>query len=137
MIYLCVIIIQNGTREFPGSNPLSQQRHNSYHIKVDWETHQILLKYRDKLTCSMAGRNSQEDARDSGTADYKEEERSNPVIRSFIASFGVASIRSRLSSRLPASVFVCSIHMPDQSAPCFCQNAARNIMASQYKPKSE
>ena len=22
----------------------------TYHIKVDWETHQILLKYRDKLS---------------------------------------------------------------------------------------
>lgn len=26
-----------------------------YHIKVDWETHQIYMKYRDKLSRLMAG----------------------------------------------------------------------------------
>lgn len=43
----------------------------------------------------MAGRDSKEDVGNSDTADYKEEEHSNPVIRSFIASFDVASIESR------------------------------------------
>ena len=40
------------------------------HIKVDWETHQILLKYRDKLSCPMAGPTSQE-AFIGTKADYK------------------------------------------------------------------
>ncbi len=40
------------------------------HIKVDWETHQILLKYRGKLSCPMAGPTSQE-AFTGTKADYK------------------------------------------------------------------
>lgn len=43
----------------------------------------------------MAGRDSPGSCRFGGTADYKEEEHSNPVNRSFIASFGVALIRGR------------------------------------------
>ena len=61
------------------------------HIKVDWETHQILLKCRDKLSRPMAG------PIPSGRLFKprritKGGEHSNPVIRSFIASFGVALI---------------------------------------------
>lgn len=31
------------------------RRHIIYHIKVDWETHQLFMKYRDKLSLVMAG----------------------------------------------------------------------------------
>ncbi len=59
------------------------------HIKVDWETHQFYMKYRDKLSCPMAGPNRFSERWLITQADYKGGELSNPVIRSFIASFGV------------------------------------------------
>lgn len=64
----------------------------TYHIKVDWETHQILMKCRDNLSRPMAGRIPQGFAL-RGTADYKGRKTSKPDYRSFIASFGVANIR--------------------------------------------
>ena len=51
----------------------------------------------------MAGRDSSGSCRFGGTADYREEEHSNPVNRSFIASFGVALIMGRRFMS-PASV---------------------------------
>lgn len=33
------------------------QSPTAYHIKVDWETHQLIVKYRDKLSRPMAGPN--------------------------------------------------------------------------------
>ena len=63
----------------------------TYHIKVDWETHQILMKCRDNLFIPMAGRIPQGIVL-RGTADYKGEKTSKPDYRSFIASFDVANI---------------------------------------------
>ena len=68
----------------------------SYHIKVDWETHQIFLKYRDKLSCPMAGPTSMR-RYFYPRRITKDSEHSNPVIRSFIASFDVDIISRELS----------------------------------------
>jgi len=53
----------------------------------------------------MAGRGLAKGCRNSGTADYKEEEHSNPVIRSFIASFDVAVIRADGHPLIVGSLF--------------------------------
>ncbi|WP_302612303.1 hypothetical protein, partial [uncultured Muribaculum sp.] len=45
-LYNISLCYKNRTREFDIKK---------YHIKVDWETHQIFMKYRDKLSCLMAG----------------------------------------------------------------------------------
>ncbi len=81
--------------------------HNVYHIKVDWETHQIFMKCRDKLGRPMAGPTPRGRLLVQSRRITKDAEHSNPVIRSFIASFDVALINdsrlkptSRLSSNL-------------------------------------
>ena len=53
-----------------------------YHIKVDWETLQIIMKYRDKLSWPMAGPGS------FGRCFYarritEDDEHSNPVFSEF------------------------------------------------------
>jgi len=50
---------------------------------LDRETHQTIMKYRDKLRFSMAGHAFRGNFE---SVDYKEDERSNHVIRSFITS---------------------------------------------------
>ena len=50
---------------------------------LDRETHQIFMKYRDKLRFSMAGHALRGNLE---SVDYKEDEHSNHVIRSFITS---------------------------------------------------
>lgn len=42
-----------------------------YHIKVDWETHQFYMKYRDKLSRLMAGPNRFSERWLITQADYK------------------------------------------------------------------
>jgi len=42
-----------------------------YHIKVDWETHQIYVKYRDKLSRLMAGPDRSPERWLITQADYK------------------------------------------------------------------
>lgn len=39
-----------------GSPDIATSKYN--HIKVDWETHQLQMKYRDKLSQLMAGLDS-------------------------------------------------------------------------------
>lgn len=60
-----------------------------YHIKVDWETLQIIMKYRDKLSWPMAGPDSLGSAFMPGGLQRTT---STQILsfRSFIASFDVA-----------------------------------------------
>ena len=48
MDYLCVI-------KAKGKRSRRRKPTKTYHIKVDWETHQLIVKYRDKLSCLMSG----------------------------------------------------------------------------------
>ena len=51
MLYLCVVIVKRERFNTSKNNTSFKV----YHIKVDWETHQLLVKYRDKLSQPMAG----------------------------------------------------------------------------------
>lgn len=54
-----------------------------YHIKVDWETHQIFMKYRDKRNNLMAGPISNERFLHPGGLQR--------IVSTQILSFGVSS----------------------------------------------
>ena len=54
-------------------------------VLVDWETHQLIDKFRDKLTVTNGG--SHLSGLLQGTVNYKGAEHSNPVKRSFVFIF--------------------------------------------------
>ncbi len=56
---------------------------NAHHIKVDWETRQLYMKYRDKLGRPMAGPNGNLVAAAICRGITKGGEHSNPVISEF------------------------------------------------------
>ncbi len=55
----------------------------NFHIKVDWETLQIFMKYRDKLSRPMAGPILSSESSFNARRITKDDEHSNPVISEF------------------------------------------------------
>lgn len=81
------------TQEREIMNPRDPQaRLKIYHIKVDWETLQIIMKYRDKLSHPMAGPNLFRGALKPGGLQRRASTQTLSI-RSFIASFGVEFIK--------------------------------------------
>ncbi len=93
--------LENQKADEPGRlKPPKIERLKNPHIKVDWETLQIILKSRDKLSIPMAGLNFRKKVSAICRPDGLQRYASTQILsyRSFIASFGVELILDRTSA---------------------------------------
>lgn len=139
--YLCVIKskarepgagLESGQERKPRSLWDSRERLKIYHIKVDWETLQIIMKYRDKLSHPMAGPNLFGGALMPGGLQRKASTQ-NLSIRSFIASFGVGFIKEVSPAGFTSFLFTDGLQKRHKVATFADRNRAYGVIGSRVR----